>query len=268
MSLANCKTACREIEEADLGENLTASTMEHLGRCGQCQRFYGERLKLRQLVSSLETVVAPADFDLRVRSRIVNERVGERPGFWFSHFSLGIPSIALASLVLVVGGVFALKVWNAPTTNTVAEQTGLPKASEPSPKSKQGLSAQSGDRSDAGNRDLVTTKNDSEAIQRDRQPKKRSPLSRSVASLKNGGRLATKEFSSTPAPVIKKEEAVASLESPVFLIETSSQPLRLSLDYSGGISRTISVPALSFGSEGVLTGGSAPLIKNSPKGAW
>ena len=54
--------------------------------------------------------------------------------------------------------------------------------------------------------------------------------------------------------MIKKEEAVASLESPIFPIETSSQPLRLSLDYSGGVSRTISVPALSFGSERVLTG--------------
>lgn len=268
MSLANCKTICREIEEADLGEKLTASATEHLRGCVQCQRFYDERLKLRQLVASLETVAAPADFDLRVRSRIANERAGTPPRFWFSNFSFGIPSIALASLVLAVVGGFALKVWNAPTTNAVAERTVTTKPTEPSPESRPTPSTE-GDRSDAGDQKLVTTRNDTgEAIQQDRKPKKRSPLSRSVASSKNGGGLATKELSTTPAPVIKKEEAVASMGSPVFLIETSSQPLRLSLDYSGGISRTISVPALSFGSEGVLTGGSAPLVKNSPKGAW
>ena len=144
MSVANCKTVCREIEEADYGENLTASAMEHLRGCGQCQRFYDERLKLRQLVASLETVAAPADFDLRVRSRLANERVDARAGFLFSNFTFGIPSVALASLVLVVGVVFALKVWNAPTTNTVSVQTETPKASEPGPEGKQSPSPESG----------------------------------------------------------------------------------------------------------------------------
>src|SRR4030095_4460792 len=106
MSVANCKTICREVEEAEYGENLTASALEHLRGCGQCQRFYDERLKLRQLVASLETVAAPADFDLRVRSRIANKRVAARAGFGLSNLILGFPSLALASLVLVIGGVF------------------------------------------------------------------------------------------------------------------------------------------------------------------
>ncbi|MCM3872480.1 MAG: hypothetical protein ND895_17485 [Pyrinomonadaceae bacterium] len=265
MSVTTCKTVCREIEEADYGENLTASVMAHLRGCGQCQRFYDERLKLRQLVGSLETVAAPSDFDLRVRSRIASERVGARTGFWFSNFTLGIPSVALASLVLVVGLVFALKVWNAPTTNKVAVQGETPKAGVSGPVVK---STDPGVKSDAVNKALAPKTNDNSAvIQRDRPPRKRSPLNSAVAFSKNDRRLATREFSSTPALLIKKEDAVASAESsPIFQIETSSQPLRLSLDYSGGISRTISVPALSFGSERVLSGSS--IVKTSSKGAW
>lgn len=270
MRVANCKTICREIEEADHGQNLTASAMEHLAGCGQCQRFYAERRKLRQMVASLETVAAPPDFDLRVRSRLANEKVGASAGFLFSNFTFGFPSIAVATLVLMIGGVFALRVWNAPAPNTIAVQTETPEASGPSPQREQPPSTESGLRSNAVNRVLATAQDDaSEAIPRDRQPKKRNPLRSAVASLRNGRRLATREFSSTAAPVVKKEEAVASLESsPIFPIEASSQPLRLSLDYSGGVSRTISVPALSFGSERVLAGDGLSLVKNSPKGAW
>src|SRR5688572_28705509 len=106
MSLAKCNAICQEIEEADFGEKLNASSMEHLGTCGGCRQFYEERLKLRQLVASLETVAAPADFDLRVRARIANQRVNTWQGFRLGNFRFRSTSFALASLVLVVGGLF------------------------------------------------------------------------------------------------------------------------------------------------------------------
>jgi hypothetical protein len=265
MRVENCKTVCREIEEADYVVSLAASVMEHLAGCGQCQRFYDERRNLRQLLGSLETVEAPSDFDLRVRSRLANERSAPRAGFLFSNFTFGFPSVALATLALVIGGVFAFRVWNTSTPNIVAVQTETPEASEPSRATKQPQSTESGRSTDQRVSD--TAKKDSTEI-RDRQRKKRSPLGSAIASSRNGRRLATREFSSTTAPVVKREEAVASLESPIFPIEISSQPLRLSLDYSGGVSRTISVPSLSFGSERVLSGDGLSLVKTSPKGAW
>ncbi len=270
MRIANCKTVCREIEEADHGEILTASAMKHVENCGQCQVFYDERRKLRQLVASLETVAAPSDFELSVRSRLANGRTGATAGFLSGNFTFGFPSLALATLVLMIVGVFALRAWNAPTANVVAVQSGAPEARMPSPADEQPPSTESGRRLNAENREMATTKYvASEAVPRDRQRKKRTPVRSAVTSLRNGKRLATREFSSTPAPVVKKEEAVASLESSsIFPIEASSQPLRLSLDYSGGVSRTISVPALSFGSERVLAGDGLSLVKNLPRGAW
>jgi hypothetical protein len=269
MRVANCKIVCREIEEADQGQSLTASVMEHLRACGQCRRFYDERRKLRQLVASLETVSAPPDFDLRVRSRLRNDGVGARSGFFFGSFGFGFPSLALATLLLVVGAIVGFRFWNAPTPNAVTMQTASPETSAPDLLREPASSAEPAVTPTSDPRMLNTANGRTgEAVRSHRQLKKRRLSRSTVASVRNRGSLATREFSSTGAPLVKSEEAVASLESPIFMIETSSQPLRLSLDYTGGVSRTISVPALSFGSEGVISGGSSSLGKNSPKGAW
>ena len=265
MRAASCKAVCREIEEADHGQNLAASAMEHLKGCAQCQRFFDERQKLRQLVASLETVSAPADFDLRVRSRLARQRAEAGSGSFFSNSRFGVPSAAFATLVLVMGGLFAFRIWNAPSSD-IAVKTETPPVSATNVQSKPTESAlQPHDETQV----LTAAKSESsEAIRRDPRPKSKNRLKAAVAS-RNDRRFVTREFSSTGAPVVKKEEAVASLESaPIFPIETSSQPLRLSLDYSGGVSRTISVPALSFGSEKVLSGDGLSLVKNSPKGVW
>lgn len=265
MRSANCKAVCREIEEADQGENLAASVMEHLKGCAQCQRFLDERRKLRQLVANLETVSAPADFDLRVRSRLARQKAVAGSGLMFSNFSFGVPSAALATLVLVIGGLLAFRTWNAPSSD-ITVKTETPPGSAPN---VQPQPTDSGLKPNVETQVLTTAKSDaSEAIRRNSTQKSRNRLGNAMAS-RNDRRLVTKEFSSTGAPVVKKEEAVASLESSsIFPIETSSQPLRLSLDYSGGVSRTISVPALSFGSEKVLSRDGLSMVKNSPKGAW
>ncbi|MBA2524559.1 MAG: hypothetical protein H0V18_02075 [Pyrinomonadaceae bacterium] len=277
MRVSNCKTVCREIEEADHGQRLSMSVTQHLGGCPQCQTFHDERIKLRQLVASLETVAAPPDFDFRVRSQLANEKASAHAGFFFSNFSFGVPSIVLATLLLMIGGVFALRAWNAPTSRATAlqtetrdvnppnivksEQSPLAGKSEPT---KLELTLPDNKSTAAANRD-----EGSETLRPKQLVAKRRSLKSTVAAVRSARRVATKEFSSTPAPVVKKEEAVASLESsPIFLIEASSQPLRLSLDYSGGVSRTISVPVLSFGSERVLAGDGLSLVKHSPKGAW
>ncbi|HYN26405.1 MAG TPA: hypothetical protein VES69_15395 [Pyrinomonadaceae bacterium] len=276
MRVANCKTVCCEIEEADSGQRLSASVTEHLGSCPQCQTFHDERSKLRQLVASLETVATPPDFDFRVRSRLANEKASAHAGFFFRNFSFGFPSIALATLVLMIGGVLALRAWNAPTNSATVLQTETRDVNPPNIKSEQSPLAGKSELTkseltlpDKKSTADATRDEGNETLRPVQGVAKRSSLKSTVASVRSSRRMATKDFSSTSAPVVKREEAVASLESsPIFPIETSSQPLRLSLDYSGGISRTISVPALSFGSERVLAGGGLSLVKNSPKGAW
>ena len=73
MKAANCVASCREIEEANVGQQLTEGATEHVRNCAKCRDFYESRLKLRQMVASLGTVEAPADFGFRVRARIATE---------------------------------------------------------------------------------------------------------------------------------------------------------------------------------------------------
>lgn len=271
MRIANCKYVCREIEESDHGQRLSASVTEHLAGCPQCQSFHDERAKLRQLVASLETVAAPPDFHSRVRSRLANEKADAHAGYSFTNLSFGFPSVALAMLVLMVGGVFALRAWNASTNKTTAVQTESPQVNPPNTvKSEQSALARKSEPTLPDNRGTAAAikVERSEPVPTLQRVAKRKSLNRTVAAVRTSKHVATKEFSSTPAPVVKQDEAVASLEKfPIFLIEASSQPLRLSLDYSSGVSRTISVPALSFGSERVV-GDGLSLVKSSPKGAW
>ncbi len=276
MRVANCKTVCREIEEADPGQRLSTSVTEHLGGCPQCQTFYDERSKLRQLVASLEAVAAPPDFDFRVRSRLANEKASAHAGFFFRNFSFGFPSIALATLVLMIGGVLALRAWNAPTNSATVLQTETRDVNPPNIKSEQSPLAGKSELTkseltlpDKKSTADATRDEGNETLRPVQGVAKRSSLKSTVASVRSSRRLATKEFSSTSAPVVKQEEAVASLETfPIFPIEASSQPLRLSLDYATGVSRTISVPTLSFGSERALTGGGSSMVKTSAKRAW
>lgn len=261
----NCLASRHEIEEANLGQPLSESATEHMGGCAKCQDFYESRLKLRQMVAGLGTVEAPADFDFRVRARIASEQVGAPHGFSFGNLAIGFPSIALGTLVLLVGAGFAVRVWNSPTNSATAVRTEAPDVNQPNLVVEQNPSAEELIASRGNHEELAV---DAESKVRDAK-KQRTQVRRSVVSLRNKSAVATHDFSSAPAPVIKQEDAIASLEtSRVFLIEASSQPLRVSLDYAKGGSRTISVPTLSFGSERVLTGEGSSNVRTSTKGVW
>src|SRR4028119_525229 len=76
----NCQKCKNEIEERDLRrESLSDAAEAHLSACADCRVFGAERLALRRLVGGLEKVSAPADFDFRMRARMVAERGDRAP---------------------------------------------------------------------------------------------------------------------------------------------------------------------------------------------
>ncbi|MGH9880925.1 MAG: hypothetical protein ACRD6N_05770, partial [Pyrinomonadaceae bacterium] len=80
-------------------------------------------------------------------------------------------------------------------------------------------------------------------------------------------RTTSKDFSSLPAPVVKRADSIANAAS-VFPIDASYDSMKLSLDDSSGVSRTISLPRVSFGSQRVLAGEPGSKVKTSTKGIW
>ncbi len=251
MRRANCKTVCQEIDEADAGQRLRTDAMTHIRGCAECKSFYDDRLKLRQLVAGMEAVEAPNDFDFRLRARLASEKNGARSSFMFGGVSFGLPAISFALVVLVIGAIFALRFPSE--QNTSASKSPAVEQTRPS--------------SDTPTRTVAT---DNSQPVRDEEvavaPKvKKNALT--VASMPRKNQSGIREFSATPATVVKRD-ALAILEpSAIFSVEASSQPLRVSLDDATGASRTISVPAFSFGSQRVVGDGNFT-VRTSTKGVW
>ena len=239
-----CEPVRRDLEELMLNDNSSAATAEHLRTCSDCREFQRQQTKLRQIVGSLGTVSAPADFDFRLRARLAAD--AEAPSFRFWSFT--VKGLATAA-VLIVFGVGAVMVWQRmdhqppavavtpPPQVTEPERRELPHVAgvtathhQPSP-------------SVADNRSPVVADNSA-------PPRRKPERSRPTNTPKRT--ISTMDFSSERATVISNNTRPVDTAT-VFPIEASLQSVKVSLDDGRGNARTISFPTVSFGSQRVLT---------------
>jgi hypothetical protein len=239
MTKPECREIRRELDEGRLGARLSVATMQHLQGCVECEDFHQKQTKLRQLVGRLGMVEAPADFDLRLRRRLANER--SSPGYRFPLilWPVGMRAVSLSvAIVLIFVAIFVVQQLSRPriTEPTVAGGTRQ-KPESPAPKPNvQGESLPQ--------EVNPTTTND--VAQHQAGQKQRAPIR--VQGSKLRPPLATRELSSTAAQVVRTDQ---SFEATPFTISGSQQFLKLSLDDGSGV-RTISVPRVTFGSQRVL----------------
>ncbi|MGB8508804.1 MAG: hypothetical protein WCD76_10385, partial [Pyrinomonadaceae bacterium] len=79
----NCKRYMLEMEEASGGAGLSREARAHLRACRHCLDFYERGESLSRLVGGLEKVVAPPDFEFRLRARMAAaKKVKRQP--WLS----------------------------------------------------------------------------------------------------------------------------------------------------------------------------------------
>src|SRR5262245_5192619 len=95
-----CEAIRRELDELNLDETCSTAAIEHLRDCGACREFHEKQTKLRQIVGSLGTVAAPADFDFRLRARLANES-SSASGFNFVAWPVLRRGVAAAAMVIV-----------------------------------------------------------------------------------------------------------------------------------------------------------------------
>ena len=242
-----CEPVRRELDELTLNEDFSGATAEHLQTCFECRDFQRQQTKLRQIVGSLGTVDAPADFDFRLRARLAAD--SQTPSFRFWSFT--VKGLATAA-VLVVFGVGALVVWQ----RAVHEKQAPIVAEAPRQVEEPGLRVEPGRREaqsfsvDASGVTHGTTP----TVAQDTRPSRR--IQRAPIAGKSKRTFSVMELSSEGAKVFNK--------GTTFPIETSLQSVKVSLDDGLGNARTISFPTVSFGSQRVLT----PATQFAPKGAW
>ncbi len=269
-NILDCRFIRREIEEAGPADSLSLNVSDHLDGCAACGVFFNEQVKLRELVSSLGTVAAPADFDFRLRARLAGEK--PKAAHWFipGNLSLGSRAGAFASLLLVIGlalGYVGLK--PGPDTQTSAGRA----ATSPAVGSAVRPGASNGIAKAVGVAAPVNPSSDQlriapVSLKETNRPaiRRRPAASQFVATTED--RITSSDMASTQARIIKADNLVADAGRSVFPIESSGRPLKVSLDNGRGSSRTVSLPGVSFGgSQRTLTQNSTPLLA-SAHGAW
>jgi hypothetical protein len=227
MKDTRCELVRRELEELPLNEDCGPTAAEHLRTCAGCQDFQRQQAKLRQIVGSLGTVNAPADFDFRLRARLAAD--AQTPSF--RYWSFAVKGLATAAILVVFGvGVAVLRNREKPQPSVAAGPQIEPIKQQPTP----GVSPAREPRQE------VAVHN---------EPKRK--LERSFV-VKPKQSLTAVDFSKERAPVIGNTNAVMNNE-PVFPIDASLQSLKVSLDDGRGNAHTVSFPTVSFGSQRVLT---------------
>lgn len=240
----NCEVVRQELDELMLDEACSSSAAAHLRECSECREFQQQQTRLRQIVGSLGTVSAPADFDFRLRARLANDSSSA------AYLPIMRRGFALATVLLVFAtGAFLMRnVWNQPvTTDKVVITTPQPAAIPEQPKQ-------------------VETTNPKKEQMVASKPEKRSPSIKNERSsstvAKAPRRLVAEDFSSQRAEVISGQEPVSGFEA--FPLDASLQSFKVSLDDGRGNARTISVPTISFGSQRMLQTGN----QFAPKRVW
>ena len=243
MKRIGCQSFISQIEELELGQALDAGIKAHLDVCAACQSFYDDRLKLREMVAGLGSIEAPGDFGFRLRARLANEAGKSKATVSIAGFGFGLPSVAVAIIALVLGvGLYSRFMRESGSQNAIAgagSQSNAPVRVIPAVTEVKSANT-TVERSDSAKSQLAAT-----ATKQRRNP-------------------GLSKYSTSN---VRRENFVArSVPTPVFPVE-ATEPMRVSVDYATGGSRTISVPAVSFGSEQVVARG-ASMVKTSARTVW
>ena len=258
MNGKDCRVTRREIEEAELTQRLSGEALTHLASCAPCSKFREERARLRELVGSLEPVVAPADFDLRLRARMADERQSRARQPFIFRFVMSTPAIAVAALLVVLTGSI---VWVAERNGNQAPTI----ASGPSASVKETTTGPEGS-SVAINKGGAVTATD-RAPMLTLTSSKSKPTGRSTYPRQNAGRsvlagqtgVQSTDFNVSRAESIKQGEqrpGEVSLSAPL-------KPMVVSMRDDNGATRKISLPPVSFGSQRLVDNRIAASATNS-----
>jgi len=248
-----CEVIRRELDELMLDETCSTAAVDHLRECGACREFHEKQTKLRQIVGSLGTVAAPADFDFRLRARLANESSSAASSFGF----LAWPSLQRGFAAVVVLVVFAIgaylvrNAFNRPaTSDDMAKRTPAVRETPKPPQETVTPTAPEQPKPE----DVLVVQHKRPQGNRIERP--------ALVAIKNKP-LATRELSSTGATVVGNKEPVGT--STPFSIDASSlQYFRVSVDDGRGNAKTISVPTISFGSQRLMQNAN----QLAPKKVW
>jgi hypothetical protein len=248
----DCKACRNEIELAPTGEGARAEeALAHMERCARCRDFSAERHALVALVSSLEAISAPHDFEWRLRARLAADKRGTNVrSRSLTGFAPGAQAIALAATFALLIGVAVIfkqmspESFNAKPAAEIAGGNARNVVETPN-EAKAGLSetiASSSNNKITATDSLTSRRVRSASPARAAREVKETPAAE-TAAIRPPATVRSNDFSSSAAPVI------TLFAVPV---KNQSQHLKLLLDAGHGTMRTVSLQPVTFGAQAIL----------------
>ncbi|HEY0004559.1 MAG TPA: hypothetical protein VGB17_07080 [Pyrinomonadaceae bacterium] len=270
-----CRNIQREIEEAGPGQPLSQPALDHVEACRPCHLFLQEQLSLQNLIGSLETVSAPANFEFRLRARLATAESTRRRRLLSLQSAPGTPAIAIAACfaLLVAAAVFFKQI--QPDHSSLAPQA---QALQTSP------AVESRTQTAARNSEAHTSDNPEQALRQD-QDDEAGPFAvhSSTAVDHSRGRSnrqargeAERGLPSTTLAAVKRPSSIdfSGSSAPALTLmvvqgPATSEPLKVSLDDGRGATRTVSVQPVTFGSHELIERSNLSRIPAADtKGIW
>jgi hypothetical protein len=248
----NCEIVRRELDELTLDDACSSAALDHLQQCSHCREFQQTQTKLRQMVGSLGTVAAPADFDFRLRARLANDSSNAAFHLKSAYWPFARRGFAVAAMLLLIatGAVLVRNVVNQQKGPEVTVTTNEP-ANRPQPGADQVTQP----REEVRPTEVVASSEGS-------SPQKVKSERPSPAGPRSRRTIVAVDLGSERAEVLNATDRVASSE--IFPIDASQESFKVSLDDGRGNARTISLPTIRFGSQRMLPNGN----QFAAKGVW
>jgi hypothetical protein len=242
MTNKDCRNTRREIDELELGHRPSAQAASHITGCVGCQQFQAERTSLRELVGSLDPVVAPPDFDMRLRARIAAQKYDKRQQPFFARL-ISTPALAAAALfVIVAGSVY----WIARRPSNPALPSAAPEVAKktdtvnPAPVSKT-----------ATEEPPVPSDENTDVAMNPNRGGHRPRISRPATS---------QQFDVQGTDVIRQTDSDQAY--------VPSQPVEFALQNERGKTRRISLPPVSFGAQNLVSDNRREIAYSPTSRVW
>ena len=271
--MLTCQQCRAEIETAQRPDSLTARAAEHLSACAACRAAQAERLSLHRLLSELEPVAAPPDFEFRLRARMQARQTVGGP-FGFSLFAPRAVGLALAvSLALTFAVLLRLRPQPSqpggdPGTRQSTAQVAPPAVAPVRPMPSEVVSAPPQVAVNVGATVSGPVKARRHLAATARTESARSNSRPALAPAQEVADLGVRGTSVVTAG--GAGEQVASLPPIPVPVAGSAQPLKVLLKDTQGTARLVSIEAVSFGSRDLLAGRAqmTPVKATSDQGVW
>jgi len=254
----NCKTFRSEIDTTDDPIAARPEMLAHTEMCGDCYSVFKDRTALHSLLSELTPVVAPNDFEWRLRARLQAGSPGtsglEKAVVWLRRMPTATALITLLMLIVALGGYLLQQRGLGPQAKL--EQAGVIRGKEDS---SSLAFVREWSKEQAPNPPISDGTKAVQLVGESRAGRNR-PKNNLIAGSRKSDSLVTSTIrhvdKAVTRPVVFEKQFDASSPNDFsfsgIALDLSSNDLKVRIPGAGGLMQTVSLRTVTFGSQQIL----------------